>query len=657
MEGRGHAFIPKGSESPRTLSQDFVLQARSRATVLNLSGSGEITHLEWHFNPALQGTLREVVAEFFYNGAQEPSLRLPIVDLVGVPHPWTSGRWDAYYGDIAGGIVYPWYVNQPRFHYPELTLHLNLPVPYGKGLRIDLHNRSKDIRFTGFSEAVLEPLSASDAAKAGRLCGTRTITPVEPGTTPKPMIDVPGAGQLVALGLFTTGSASYPPAVRTSILSLQLDGKEPVVGHGLLPLWLQGTYGGPAATAIWHHPRYEDQYGGVMRHFLTDPIPFADKAVFAFTPGEDPRGAPTSATTVALWYRFGSAAYAAPTLPDNAETLPYSTLGSGGPPQKGASMYWFSEAEDLAPMAVANGGSALAIEDVDHNYHPSQGKYLQVLADQPGNFVDFVVPMPPTRYLSVGTVSLWGPNRAAFEMDVLSKDQSGVTPDFLQGDEFYRGRVLGHVPMKAPVFMGQSLRHRRDGGAEFSPPFLNPAPDGEGILRFICRSKEPTISSFMMCLDQVRIDAPPPPDAGVCEFETLPQPQTTLGVEAVLPKLGRLEWSGWGACQLHSPQGGKAAFHAFVPTAVSKPGALVIKGSLGPNQGKWQVRVNGSDKPFELTPGKDENAIVEWKIPVTGLSTPGPILLEFTCTEAGEKEPRMPQSPPGELVLDCWGVW
>jgi hypothetical protein len=134
-------------------------------------GSGEITRLEFHLNPALNGTLREVVAEVYYDGAAEPALRLPLPDLAGTPHPWLIQRWHHYNGTLAAGIRYPWQINIPRIYFPEDTFLLNYPLPYANGLRIDLVNRSEDMRFTGFSRALVEPLSAREAAAAGRLCG------------------------------------------------------------------------------------------------------------------------------------------------------------------------------------------------------------------------------------------------------------------------------------------------------------------------------------------------------------------------------------------------------------------------------------------------------------------------------------------------------
>ncbi|MBM4084575.1 MAG: DUF2961 domain-containing protein, partial [Planctomycetes bacterium] len=209
-------FVAAPVAGTKPHEQEFVLHAGQRVAALSLDGSGEIVHLEFHVNPALTGTLRQVVVEVFYGGAKEPSLRLPITDLVGLPHPWPNGRWDGFSGTLAGGIRYPWYVDKPRFHFPEATFHLNLPMPFARGLRIELVNRAEHIRFVGFARAVVAPLTESDALRAGRLCGTRAMTPLAAASTPQRVMDAPGPGQWVGLGLFTTGGGEFPPAARTS---------------------------------------------------------------------------------------------------------------------------------------------------------------------------------------------------------------------------------------------------------------------------------------------------------------------------------------------------------------------------------------------------------------------------------------------------------
>jgi len=654
----GYGFTPEEPDAAQRLRQDFVLRAQERAVALECTGSGEIPRMAFHMNPALTGSLRNVVAEFFYDGLEKPSLRLPLPDLVGVPHPWPVSRWDAYNGDLAAGIRYPWYVFRPRYYYPEATFHFNLPIPFEEGLRIDLVNRSRDARFTGSVRALVCPLPAAQAREAGRLCAARTIGPVVPGPEPKPFLRVPGPGQLVGLGLFMTGNErAYPHgAVHRRIVSLTLDGGRPITGSGLLPLWFQGIYGGSVVgQPIWNHPRYEHQYAGVMRHFITDPMRFDEEAVFAFAPGAGAIGAPTRATTLAFWYRFADTPYEAAELSEQPEALPHSNFGRGNG-HKGSRLFRFMEAEDLVPMAKASECSVRAVEDTEHDYHPSRGKYLHVVATQPGDYVDCAVPFPSSRYLSVGTLALWGPNRGDFEIDILSREQARHPPGFGQGDAFYRGRVLGYPPMEAPIFMGHSLRHRRDASFEFVRPILNPARDAEGILRFICQAKRQNSASFLMKLDRIRLDVPPRTKDGWNEFEEGAQPEMSDGASARLPKYGRFDWSGWGATILSSPPGGVAVFRAFLAVGRAKPTEFVIKGSLGPDQGTWQARCGERGESVTLSHGKDDKEIQEWRLPVTGAALPGQLALNFRCTAPGQREKARPRVRPAVLTLDAWTV-
>jgi len=656
----GVTFPAGAFPQAQEMQREFVLQAKSRETVLDVPGSGELVHLEIHVSPALSGSLREVVVELRYDGAAEPAVRLPLPELVGLPHPWIVHRWHTYNGTLAAGLQYPWYVNRPRFYFPEDTFHLNLPIPFASGLRLDLVNRSDKMRFTGSVRALAVPLSEPDSQKCGRLYATRAICPVTVGADPQPLLRLPGAGHLVGLGLFTTGGDSYPPAVHNCILSLVRDGGPPILGQGVVPLWFMGGYGGSLGNRpIWNHPLYDDKFGGVMRYFVTDPLPFAHETVFGFTPGMDGKGAPTAATALAFWYRFGRAPFAAPRLPDHAEPLPHSTFGTYAA-QKDSRLHWEVEAEDLVPTAQVHGGEVRAEEDVDHNYHPSAGRYLHYVADRAGDYLDCAVPFPAARYFAVGTAALWGPNRGTFEMDVLSRQQAQSPPEFPQGDAFYLGRVLGHVPMKAPVFVGQDLRSLRDTGTEYPPPFLNPAPDQEGVVRFICQAKPQDSTAYLLKLDKLRLDLPPPTATGWREFEDLADAETSGDLTAWRPKQGRFEWSGWGAVALVSPPGGRAFFRALVPAGQDQVSEVIVKGCLGPEQGVWQAQVLQGEGPVSaatrLAPGKDDKEVVEWRVPATGVHLPGTVLMEFTCLEAGQKTE--PTGPPrrAELVLDAWAA-
>lgn len=656
----GATFPELAFPDAQAWQQEFVLGTQSRETVFAAQGSGEIIHLEIHASPALSGSLREVVVELRCDGAQEPAVRLPLPEWVGLPHPWINGRWQSYNGTSAAGLQYPWFVHTPRFQFPEDTFHVNLPIPFAKGLRLDLVNRSENMRFTGSVRVLTAPLSTEHAPQCGRLCAVRAVLPLTVGADPQPLLRVPGAGHLVGLGLFTTGGDRYPPAVRNCSLSLVRDGGPPILGQGLVPLWFMGAYGGSIGNQpIWNHPLYDDKYGGAMRHFVTDPLPFAKEAVFGFTPGTDGHGAPTEATALAFWYQFGTVPFAAPPLPQHAESLPHSTFGTSAA-QPGSRPFWEVEAEALIPAARLHGGQLHAAEDTAHDYHPSAGKYLHYVADHAGDYMDCTVPFPRTRYFAIGTGALWGPNRGTFELDVLSPQQAQSPPEFSQGDQFYLGRVLGHVPMRAPVFVGQDLRSLRDPGTEYALPFRNPAPDQTGVVRFICQAKPMESTADLLKLDKLRLDLPPPTARGWQEFEDLAAAEVNGNLAAGQPPQGRFEWSGWGAVLLRSPPGGQAVFRALVLSGQAQVSEVAIQGCLGPQQGTWQARVlqpDASASPaLPLTPGKAAREMSEWKIPVPRLSLPGAILLEFTCVGVGQQDGRSPQTPRAELVLDAWAA-
>jgi hypothetical protein len=144
------SFNAKADATARVVTAEVKIEAGKHTTALNLSGGGEITHLEFHLIPAFVGSLRELVVECYYDGATDPALRLPITDLIGLPHPWTQGRWDCTSGTLAAGIHYPW----PEYLKPsgvishqEATFYFNLPIPYANGLRIELVNRSARLMF------------------------------------------------------------------------------------------------------------------------------------------------------------------------------------------------------------------------------------------------------------------------------------------------------------------------------------------------------------------------------------------------------------------------------------------------------------------------------------------------------------------------------
>lgn len=307
----------------KTIRKEFVLLPLSSVETLFIPGSGTVVRLEFNLTPPLQGSSREIIVEFFYDGTRYPSLRLPIADVVGVPYSWPLGRWNTYNGSLAGGIRYPRPLSRPRHYFRELSFHFNPPVTFEKGLRIRLKNRLPSVKFSGWLRADIAPLPGD----AGRLCARRA--PATVASDLKPLIRIPGPGNLVALALYLTGFPAYPPAVRKYMLSLKLDRKS-ISGLGVLPLRFHGRYGGVASLGtIWNHPRHEDNFAGVTRYFLTDPLYFQSEAVLSFSPGDEKRA--SSRGALAFWYRFGDEPYTADPLAERPEPLPYSKYGSRPP--------------------------------------------------------------------------------------------------------------------------------------------------------------------------------------------------------------------------------------------------------------------------------------------------------------------------------------
>ena len=642
-------FNAKADVPARARSADVTVGAGSRATALNLRESGEITHLEFHVVPALTGSLRELVIELYYDGAKEPSVRMPLTDFVGLPHPWPNGRWDMFNGTLAAGVHYPH--QESGRNYRDVTYYSNLPMPFAGGLRVDLVNRSRKTAFAGTVRAAIAPLKEDRGV--GRLCGTRLTAPIVEGNQ-EPLLVLPGPGQVLGLGLFCTGNDLFPPAQLKGASWVALDENSPLSGPGIVPLWMAGGYGGPAsAMPVWNHPRLEPQYVGVMRHFPTDPLSFGRKAAFGYDPGPDLAGAPTSATVIALWYQYGDTRYAAPPLPDHAEALPYTTFVKPDwvVPEKGAELTATVEAEDLAAMATAYGGEALAVEDPEHNYHVSGGKYLAIRADKIGDYTDCVVPMPASRYFVLGQTCLGGPVNGRwdvnFELTFLSREAASTPPAGPPPGANFAWSVLGGAPRNLSVFI-IGFGNRRD-SVDFYPPQLNPAPDDDGVFRFICRGPGATMIRF----DQFWLYMPPPTPEDWHEFEELALPTCGGDVTASLPLTGRLEWSGWGAVQLAATTAGKATVSDICTAIATAPKELQLTGSLGPGGGAWKIAVIGSAAPpVALTPGKDGNEVVKWTVPVAGLNLPGPVTMGVTYTPPQGVD-KLPQS---QLYLDGWTV-
>ena len=180
---------------------------------------------------------------------------------------------------------------------------------------------------------------------------------------------------------------------------------------------------------------------------------------------------------------------------------------------------------------------------------------------------------------------------------------------------------------------------------------LNQTPDGRAVLRFVCQTKPMDSNTYLLKLDQLRLDMPPAAEPGWHEFEDMSAPIATGQIAVRLPKYGRFDWCGWGALALSGRPGGKAVLRTMVAVAHGSATHLRLRASLGPGQGAWQVCVAGA-QAVTLTPANKADYLVEWTVPLGDLKLPGPIELAIVCTAPGKQAPRQHQAPDVELTLD-----
>ncbi len=96
-----------------------------RVVLADLAGPGVVRHLWMTFPPAPPEVMRALVLEVFYDGADEPSVSVPCLDFVGLPHgrpvPFSSAMATAQEG--RGFNSY-------------------LPIPFRRHVRVELQNHS-----------------------------------------------------------------------------------------------------------------------------------------------------------------------------------------------------------------------------------------------------------------------------------------------------------------------------------------------------------------------------------------------------------------------------------------------------------------------------------------------------------------------------------
>ncbi len=599
--------------------------AGERATLVTLEGPGEVVGLRLAMRPGELELLRHPVIEIVTDGVA--SLRMPLVDLVGVSHPWPHA-WQPRAGDHVAGLVHPYYRGGGHTN-PAAVAYFKLPIPYAESLRIDIWNRSEELPVTFEGRLMIAQLAAGEPV--GRLCGTsmRVDLPAEGEAV---VWDAPGDGRLAGLSIFTTGHGQDWDWRRKSRVTLT-DTVGDVSGAGLLPLAMQGTGGSNViATTAWNHNSLEATWRcGAGRHFWTDPPDVSQGATISYmAEGAD---GPTSAEVGVVWYQWlGADAYEAPTIPADVVQLPPV---SHGQPQRPLAGGWWLEAEELAAAAEASAGQARAETVGALDVFASGGAFLAWNADQPGDKLDLIAPMPESRYARMWYHRLALLAGGTFAIELAPPDGEADGFAYAKSSQAFLDRVLGRATARASIDCYGIWPHRQAYRSDMVP-MLNPAPGELARIRFTCVTKSLASRGYLLAVDQIGVDPPPPAPEGWQEMESASGEGDLL--MGLMP-YGRLDFHGWGGLLA----AGKGQARIALAASIGQAGANAIELRGVVEDGEWYATIDGAAEQ-SLAPAANPKEPALWYLPLPAdFEAPGELTLTVRNARA-----------EGSLMLDAW---
>jgi hypothetical protein len=245
-----------------------VIAAGERVVLADLEGPGVLRHLWMTVLPAPPERLRALSVEVFYDGADEPSIAVPLLDFFCLPH----GRTAAF----ASALVA---VNEGR------GLNATFPMPFARHLRLEFTNGSDTATVLYFQvDYTLEP----DVPEGGYLHASfRRENPTRLGTDLVITEGLEGPGRYLGctLGLrildegiwygegevkmYLDGDTSHPTICGT--------GLEDYVGSA----WGMGLHAAPYGGCTLDvrspdaaGPMAQPEFVGMYRWHLPDPVMF-----------------------------------------------------------------------------------------------------------------------------------------------------------------------------------------------------------------------------------------------------------------------------------------------------------------------------------------------------------------------------------------------
>ena len=617
-------------------THESTVECRTESTELiaEFAGPGELVAMRLHVYPGALNLLRELVIGVTIDGVS--TIRMPLVDFVGASHPWPHA-WAPMAGDWAAGIIHPYRRSGGRVQ-RQVVVYAKLPIPFASELRVSLTNRSDQLPIIVRGQFVLAPLQDTRAPLAV-LCGASHRVALQDGRNVLHTFPA-SSGRLVGTGLFTTGHGRDWAWRRNSHVRLASSvGNTIFSGPGLLPFALQGVSGNIVFGAMtWNHNSLEPvNRCGAGRHFWLDPLPVAGREHLVLSlSGAD---APDRGTAIVLWYHMGDQP------PPEALDEIRPRAGELPPPHHGQPRVpsnpdgWWAEAETFADSAEATVGHARAETVGAADAFASAGAYLAWNAVEPGDTLDLLVDLPPTRYVRLWYHRLQFPAGGVFKIQLAAMDEPVPELELARSPTDFRTRVLGLRAGRASIDCHGVWPHRQ--AYRFQMPIMhNPAPGTRGRLRFVCASKPGNSRGYLLAIDQLGIDAAPVVPPGWNSWEGVKEAGDRRTLQVIPMPSGRPDFHSWGGLQLAATTAeSESTFLLFTPDHPGAGNAVVLRGAI--ESGSWCVTA-GAGAMTPLTPGPAGKPS-EWTVPLGPESDDVPLRVTARC-----------QSRRGSLLLNAW---
>jgi len=616
-------LVPYPDEKLVTVNSSCAVRKTTR--IAEATGPAEMVGLRLRFEPAGMELLRHQVVELEIDGVK--SVRMPLVDFIGVSHPWPHA-WFSRAGTWAAGLVNP--VARMRKKDPAIYIYFRLPVPFRKSLALDVVNRSDSLPSVFRGEIAIAPLA--ETKEIMRLCGT-SLSVALAASGPNVLFQWLRPGHLAGLSFFATGHGHHWNW--RSKVRLQLSGKKHVyAGPGLLPFAIEGISGNiNFASTTWNHNSLERTGRcGAGRHFWRDPLPLDEGTSLSFTNAE---GGPKRAEVGLLWYEpFDEKPFEAPAIRSDVEPLPVMRHGQGRLNAGSTNV----EAECLAESAVASYGTATAEKNKATDVYSSGDAYLAWNAGRAAETLDVFTHFPQSRYVRVWYHRLLFLNGGVFNIDLLPIGSQRHSYRIAQSDADFSSRVLGQSQSASSISCYDHWPHRQ--AYRFMMPVIqNPSPGQMGRIRFTCTTKSPRSRGYMLAIDQMGIEASPVTPRGWHEFEST----VTKNDQIRQMPSGRQDFYGWGGLEFvcAHPKQRDIAVSLHRPTAAKASSKIALRGLI--QSGSWKAQVVDSPDAIDLVNAKS-NVPAEWRLALRQ-TVAGPLnaKLVLRCT-----------SGKGVLLLDAW---